>query len=272
MKKTSVFLFTLMAAVFCGPKSPAQVSVIGELTQEKETRPGDRYEGTILVKNDTKEPQEAKIYQTDYLFKYDGTNEYGEPGSAPRSNASWIGFSPSYLTLPPEGSVEVSFTVTVPLNAQGHPLIGTYWSMLMVEGIAQGSPESSAHRKKGEMGIQQTIRYGIQIVSHIAQTGTKKIEFLDTKLVAKPEGGRILQVDIENTGDIGVRPEMYAELFNEKGASQGRFPGVRYRIYPGTSVRQIIDLSTVPAGTYKVMVVVDAGGDDVYGAQYTLKF
>jgi len=267
MRKIFICFGTLLAISFCTKPSPGQVSVIGELTQERETQPGDHYEGTILVKNDTKEPQEAKVYQTDYLFKFDGTNEYGE-----RSNAPWIEFSPSSLSLPPEGSIEVNYTVTVPQNQKGNPLVGTYWSMLMVEGIAKGSPESSAHPKQGEMGIQQTIRYGIQIVSRIAHTGTKKIEFLDTKLVARPEGGRILQVDIGNTGDIGLRPEMYAELFNEKGASQGKFPGVRYRIYPGTSVRQMIDLTTVPAGTYKVMVVVDAGGDDVYGAQYTLKF
>jgi hypothetical protein len=34
----------------------------------------------------------------------------------------------------------------------------------------------------------------------------------------------------------------------------------------------MIDLSNVSVGTYKAMVVVDAGGDDVYGAEYTLKF
>lgn len=272
MRKASVCFGTLLAISFLGFQSLSQVSVIGELTQEKDTRPGERYEGTILVKNDTNEPQEAKIYQTDYLFKCDGTNEYGEPGSAERSNAPWIEFSPSYLNLPPQKSLEVNYTVTVPQNLKGHPLVGTYWSMLMVEGVAHGSPESLLHPKKGEMGLTQTIRYGIQIVSHIAQTGTKKIDFLDAKLVSRPDGGRTLQVDVANTGDIGLRPEMYAELFNDKGVSQGRYAGVRYRIYPGTSVRQMIDLTAVSAGTYKVLVVVDAGGDDVYGAQYTMKF
>jgi hypothetical protein len=174
--------------------------------------------------------------------------------------------------LPPLASAEVSYSVTVPQDSGSHHLIGTYWSMLMVEGIAREAPGSSPERKKGEMGIRQTIRYGIQIVSRIVQTGAKKIDFLDTKLVSNPEGGKMLQVDVANTGDIGVRPEMYAELFNEKGASQGKFPGVRYRIYPGTSVRQMIDLSTISPGTYKVLVVVDTGDNDVYGAQYTLKF
>ncbi len=146
--------------------------------------------------------------------------------------------------------------------------------MMMVEGIAKGSAESAAQKdpKKTQMGISQTIRYGIQIASHITQNATKKISFVDTKLLPKDKGKRFLQVDIQNDGDLWIRPDVYVELFDDKGVSKGKFPGVRYRLYPGTSVRQMIDLSTVGAGKYKAIVVVDAGGEDVYGAEYTLKF
>lgn len=264
----------LSALVVLSFTAQAQISVIGELSQDREGRPGGKYEGVIIVKNDTNDPQEAKVYQTDYLFYSNGTNNYGDPGTMPRSNAKWVRFSPSYLTVPPQGMVSVNFTVTVPSNIDGKNLVGTYWSMLMVEGIAKGSAESTAPKdpKKAQMGISQTIRYGIQIATHIAGTGTKQINFLDAKMITKAEGGKFLQVDIENTGDLGLRPDVYVELFDDKGASIGKYPGVKYRIYPGTSVRQMIDLTSVTSGTYKAVVVVDAGGDDVYGAQYTLKF
>ena len=72
----------------------AQVSIIGELSQDKDALPGDVYTGTIVIRNDTNEPQEAKVYQTDYTFQFNGTNNYGEPGLLPRSNAKWIAFSP----------------------------------------------------------------------------------------------------------------------------------------------------------------------------------
>ena len=266
-------LIMIQVAILVGQMN-AQVSVIGELSQEKEAQPGETYEGVIIVKNDTNEPQEAKVYQTDYLFYYNGTNNYAEPGSTPRSNARWVTFSPSFVTLRPQSTAAINYTVTVPQNTGAKKLAGTYWSMLMIEGIERGSAESSLplENKKSHMGIRQTIRYGLQIVSHIAHTGIKKIAFLETKLVSKKEGGRFLQVDIENTGDIGLRPDVYVELFDEKGVSKGRFSGVRYRMYPGTSVRQMIDLSTVPGGNYKALVVVDAGGDDAYGAQYNFTF
>ena len=250
----------------------AQVSVIGELSQDKDVRPGETYDGIITVRNDTDVPQDAKIYPTDYLFRFDGTNDYGSPGSHTRSNAKWVTFSPSYLTIPPLSTMTVNYTVTVPAAADGKPLVGTYWSMLMVEGIPKTSPEASGAKKKDEMGIMQTIRYGIQVASTITQTGAKKINFIDTKLITPEKGRRVLQVDIENTGEIGMRPEVYVELFDQQGVSRGKYFGTRNRLYPGTSVRQNIDLSAVQQGTYKALVVVDAGGEDIFGAQYTLKF
>jgi hypothetical protein len=168
----------------------------------------------------------------------------------------------------------VNYTITVPKETDTNKLVGSYWSMLMVEGIQKGSAESSLPPKdaKAQMGIMQTIRYGIQLVTTILQTGTKKIQFNSTKIIKKEDDKRILQIDIENIGEIAMRPDVYVELFNEQGASLGKFPGVKFRIYPGTSVRQSIDVSSVAQGTYKALVVVDAGGDDVFGSQYTLKF
>lgn len=272
MPKTPLFV-TLLLVVAC-MAATAQVSVIGELSNDKEARPGERYEGSISVRNDSNEPQEVKIYQTDYLFFRDGSNTYGDPGSIARSNAKWISFNPSFVNVPPQSVVAINYTVTVPPESETMKLVGSYWSMLMVEGIAKGSAESAAQKdpKKTQMGIRQTIRYGIQIATHIAQTGTKKVNFVDTKLIPNEQGKRYLQVDVENDGDIWIRPEVFVELFDEKGTSKGKFSGVRYRMYPGTSVRQMIDLTSVQAGTYKALVVVDAGGDDVYGAEYTLKF
>lgn len=251
----------------------SQVTVIGELSQERQVSPGATYEGAITVRNDLDEPQEARIYQTDYLFRFDGSNEYGEPGSVPRSNAQWIAFNPSYLVIPPKSTMAVSYTVTVPKTWKGGELIGTYWSMIMVEGIDKGSPESALPREnvRAQMGIRQTIRYAIQIITNIGETGSPNIGFLGPKLVTRDDGRRVFQIDLENTGDRGVRPDVYVELFNEKGVLQGKFPGTSMRLYPGTSVRQMIDLTEVPKGTYRALVVVDADGDDIIGAQYTLK-
>ncbi len=271
MNRISCLFLSLLLVSLLPDSVRPQISVIGELSQDKEARTGETYEGVILVKNDSNAPQEVKVYQTDYLFFSNGVNNYGEPGSHPRSNAAWVTFSPSFLTVPPQATIPINYIVQVPKDSGARKLTGTYWSMMMIEGIPKGSPESSGARR-AEMGITQTIRYGIQIATHVAKTGTRKIDVKDAKIVTKEDGARAFQFDLENTGDIGLRPDVTLELFNDKGASIGTFPGVRYRTYPGTSVRQSIDVTKVPRGTYKALVIVDAGADEISAWEYPVKF
>ena len=250
-----------------------QISVIGELSYDRQVKPGEVYEGSLTLRNESDVPQEAKVYQTDYLFHADGTNLYADPGSTPRSNAKWITFSPSDVVLPPHATAPVTYRVSVPRDSLG-TLQGSYWSMLMIEGIPSGSPESSLpqDRAKKVMGIIQSIRYGVQIASHVEHSGKKEIRFMDAKLVQGNEGGKVFQLDIENIGNVGMRPDVRVELYNQQGDLKGKYAGIKYRLYPGTSTRQLIELDKDLQGDYKALVIVDDGGDDIFGAQYTLEF
>ena len=269
--KTLCTLFLLACPVL---QAAAQVSIIGDLSQDREARPGQTYDGSILVKNDSHDPQQARVYQTDYLFSYDGTNNYADPGTTPRSNARWVTFSPSFIVVPPQGTAAINYTVVVPESLGRAAPAGSYWSMLMVEGVPGDAPESSLRPKneRPELGLRQTLRYGIQIATHIAGTGKRSVKFLGARLMKVGGVGTVLQVDVENNGTLWFRPEVYVEIFDAQGGSRGKYAGQKFRMYPGTSVRQQIDLHTIPAGKYKALVVVDAGGDDVFGAQYMLEF
>jgi hypothetical protein len=266
-------LHLILPALLLVPMAHGQVAVMGELSHDRQAYQGETYEGVIVLRNDSDEPHEAKVYQTDYLFSHDGTNAYDVPGSTDRSNAHWITFSPAHVVVPAHGTAEIAYTVTVP-PIDIATLVGSYWSMIMVEGIRKGSPESSlrSEERDQQMGIRQIVRYGVQIATHITGSGMKSVTFLDAKLVRGEEGAPLMQVDIGNNGDLGMRPEVFVELFDQGGSSMGKFAGVRYRIYPGTSIRQQIFLQGVPSGTYKALVVIDDGNDDVFGAEYTLEF
>lgn len=260
---TTWFFCLLLASV-----AEAQVSVVGDLTHETEVKVGESYSGVIFIRNGGEEPEEVKVYQTDYLFFCDGRNTYGEPGETPRSNAEWIRFSPILLVIPPQTTSLVNYVVQVPND---ETMVGTYWSMFMVEGTAEGSPEAEKPEAgKVKLGIAQVFRYGIQIVTHIGDTGARELKFLNTKLL-KEEGRRILQVDVENVGERWLRPILWAELYDRSGSYIGKFEAGKLRTYPTTSVRYRIDLSQVPEGEYQAMVVADCGGDDLFGATYKLE-
>lgn len=269
-KITTIFL-TLLLFLLIPYVAEAGVAIVGELAHERKARVGESYQGIIFIRNSSEQPQEAKVYQTDYLFFFDGRNIYGEPGQMKRSNAKWIHFSPKQLTIPANEVSQVNYTINVPVD---EVLVGTYWSILMVEEISESPPEAIGD-EKGEptLGIRQVIRYGIQMVTHIGDAGVRRLEFLKTRLLREKEG-RILQVDIENTGERLLRPFLWAELYDEKGSHIGRFEGGKFpiRIYPETSVRYRVDLTQVPKGTYKTLVVADCGGEDIFGVTYTLEF
>ena len=241
-------LFVLLAACLwwlLAGSAYGGISIRGGLTHERTVRPGETYEGVVTIVNTDSPEREVRIYQTDYRFTCDGRYFYDEPGRNLRSNAQWIDFSPRTVIVPPRGTVDVSYTVTVPETAD---LVGTYWSVLMVEVAGTGAARSRPEKPETiSLGISQVIRYGIQLVNHISDTGERRLGFLDTRVLRAGES-RTLEVDLENAGERWLRPLVWAELYDDNGVFMGRFEGGTLRIYPGTSARYKMDLSDVPGG------------------------
>jgi hypothetical protein len=266
MKRAATIAFLFLAAAALPAR--AQISVVGAGVEERQARAGESYSGTVRLRNDGAEAAEARLYLTDYAFAADGSTRYGPAGSSPRSNAGWVTFTPSHVRIAPGTEATVGYTVTVPAGEKA----GTFWSMLMVEGIARGAPESTAVAARGtraEMGVRPTIRYGVQIATTLG-AGERRADFAGTRAVGT-EGGKRIELDVVNSGEVAYRPELSIELYDESGAAVKTFSSRRGLLYPGTSLRQSFDLGALPAGTYQALVTADTGGDEVFGAQYRLK-
>lgn len=264
------FLLALLTAV--AGAAPAQVVVRSALSDDRTVPPGEVYVGTVVVANGTDEVQQAKVYQTDYAFRADGSNSYDTPGTSPRSNAGWVEFSPRALTLAPGETVQVQYRVTVPAKVGEEVPVGTYWSMLMVEGIPRSSAESTlGDDTTPHYGVRQVTRYGVQIATHLLGSERPTIGFQQVRLQTSESGGRVLEVDLENQGELFAQSTLWVELYAQDGTAQGRRDGTSTRLYPGTSVRQQVDLSDLTPGQYEALIVVDSGEENVVGAQYTLE-
>ena len=139
----------------------------------------------------------------------------------------------------------------------------------MVEGDEEKSASEAAKPEEIGLGIKQLFRYGLQVVTHIGDTGKRSIKFVSTKLLKK-DNSTVLQVDVENTGQRWLRLNLKSELYDKDGKSAGIFEGGKLRTYPQTSVRFQIEYKDVSPGQYKALVIADGGGNDVFGANYTL--
>jgi hypothetical protein len=261
------------AALLLGLLAPgaaqAGVQVEGTLSRQHVLLPGQQAEGTIPVRNNSDQPVVVKVYQTEYRSNAEGRAWYEDPGTAgyPRSNSSWITFSPRLVTLAPQQRLYISYTVQVPERPD---LIGTYWSTLMIE--PQGAPVTpvQAQDRKTVVGITNIFRFCVQMIVHLGDTGARELAFAD-KRVRTLEGRRVLEIDLANPGQRSLSPLMWAEFHAQDGALALRAETHRRRIYPDCSARFTMDISALAPGPYEVLAVADNGDESVFGARYTLE-
>lgn len=261
--------FILLGATFS--PATAQISVRSQLSHDQTVIPGEQYSGAIVVRNDSDKPQQAKVYQTDYMFQSDGSNYFGDPGTLERSNASWIEVAASQVVVPPRSSIEVTYRVNVPDQISDTVPSGSYWSIIMVEGIPEASPENLENElPENTYGVLQVTRYGVQVASHFEDGHGAALTITESQLTKADDTEATLNLAVRNDGSMLVRPDMWVELYAADGTAVGRMDGQKSRLYPGTSVTQRIKLGKLDPGAYRALVIMDAGEEDVFGAEFTL--
>lgn len=264
MKKLNSFIWLVILLLFSTNIS-ASVEVLGSLKHTLKGNPGDIIKGEIKIQNNDTTPQEVRIYQTDLLYNLDENTFYDEPESHKRSNAKWIQFSPKTVVLKAKEVRSIQYEITIP---SVDSIKGTYWSVLMVEGVAPIDPN-----KTGDMSIRTVTRYAVQMITEMNNKGTGVLKFLEPTLVKDLDKKLFLAVDLTNTGDHYISPEVSVELFDEQGESIGILTAPKKGLFPTTSARFKINLDGVPSGkTYKAMIVAAGLDEDVFGLEYTLYF
>ena len=263
MKICRLFFF-LPLFIFLPLISTASVEVLGSLKHIHNGKPGDVIKGEIKIQNNDNIDQEVKVYQTDLLYNLQDNTFYDEPGSHKRSNAHWIQYSPKSVILKAKEVRIIQYEITLP---QIDTLKGTYWSVLMVEGVVPIDPN-----QKGDLSIRTVTRYAIQVVTEIADKGKGSLKFMEPILIK--EGEKLfLAIDLINNGDHYISPDVSIELFDEKGKSVKVINALKKGLYPTTSTRFRFDLEGIPGGkTYQAMIVAAGLENDVFGLEYTLFF
>jgi hypothetical protein len=261
-------LFGSLILILAAHGAYAEITVLGGLTREITAGSGERIEGTIELANNGDEVAHVDIYQTDYMFFADGRTSYDKPGSTFRSNAEWLSLSPSRVAVPAKGTASIYYQLTVPDNPG---LNGSYWSIVMIEPVSNVRiPKISEKAGEISMGIRTVVRYAIQIITNMGESGTSSIQVTGNRLLNE-NGKTMLEMDIENNGERWLSPTVWAELYGKNGTYIGRFEGERKRIMPSCSVRHRLALAEVPKGSYTVLMIADNGDDRVFGTAYEVR-
>ncbi len=244
--------------------SYSSIEVEGSLRHIHKGIPGDTYSGEIKITNNSDIEQEVRIYQTDLLYNYEDFTYYDDPVSHNRSNANWIQYSPKTTVVKGKSTMYIQYEVTIP---KSDTLVGTYWSVIMVEGVMPIDPN-----QPGQVNINTVTRYAVQIVTELDNKGVGDLQFLEPTLIT--EGDKLfLAIDIENDGQHYIVPDVSIELFNGAGESVKVINAPKKGLFPTTSTRFRFDLEGLKEETTYQTVIVAAGKDeDVFGLEYTLYF
>lgn len=243
--------------------SQANIVILNGLTHENVTPAGSSYRGTIQLQNTASNERNVRVYQRDYWFSHTGETKHDPAGTLERSNAGWITFNPELLTLQPNEIASIDYEVTVPQNDL---LSGTYWSVIMVEGI---TPADTTNHARG-VTIKTAIRYAVQMITTIGNTGTSDIQFLGLEL-AKNGDINELNIVIENTGERILKPETSIEIFDQSGISAGIFKADPKKTFPGTSVKITLVLEGIKPGNYTGVLVADCDEDHIFGTNVSFE-
>ncbi len=135
----------ILAFLICPVLGRAQVGITNGLTQEKVCKPGEAFQSFITLRNYGATPEEVRIYQTDYSFTFDGKSFYDPPGKAARSNAAWITPGHKQMTIAGSSQVDLRYAAKVPDDPS---LVGTYWSVIMVEVLPKAQASSRTPLKR----------------------------------------------------------------------------------------------------------------------------
>lgn len=255
--------FLIIAAIFIPSVSAANIIVLNGLTHENQVQPGETYRGTIQVQNASEGNKSVRVYQRDYSFSYTGESNHDPAGTLERSNAAWMSVNPELIDLEPNEIATIDFEVEVPAS---EPLTGSFWSVIMVEGIV---PPDTSDYSSG-VTINTAIRYAVQIITNIGETGTSDLEFIGMEL-DEQEDSALLYVALENTGERMLRPGLALELFDEEGNSVGIVRAARRKTYPGTSVLISLELKGIKPGNYTGVLVADCDDDHVFGTNVSFE-
>ena len=263
-------LFICIAAAVWNASASA-VLLEGSFFRLHTVQPGDIVDGMVTLRNISSNPETVRFFLLDRLNDARYGRRYMEPAELERSNAPWIDLGQREVTIAPGQQFNLIYRIQVP---DDESLSGTYWSALMIEpqpAEQEVNVEDSESDKSFTVMIQHVIRQEVMLVTNIGSSGSRQVNFLEPQLRTSDDGTLIFEVLVENKGERLLNPNIWLELYDESGRVVGRFQNDQPRIYPGAALRQSFGLGSLKVGTYLALVIVDEGGEDVFGARYTLQ-
>jgi hypothetical protein len=254
---TLVVLLTVLVATpsaFAQPGTPAPATPGADAGPEFVIRPADGVDGdfftveaeagttnelTAVLGNADDEPLSLRTYANDAVPIINGGFAIADEDTPAIGTATWIDYPAETFDFAPGEGVERRFTVTIPADTAP----GQY-----IAGVALQTAEPL--EVEGTSLFNQIIRKSVAVF--IIVPGPESPAFsLGEPVLITGEGAPRIDIPVENTGNVLVRPQGDIILRNDAGETVVNAPVAMGSVYAGTATLLSVPLVTaLPDGDY----------------------
>jgi hypothetical protein len=198
---------------------------------------------TALIANTGEVVQYLRTY-TNNAFTADGGGfgaaEYGTP---PNDVTSWLNYPEETFTIEPGQGIERTFSIKVPEGTAP----GQYITAVAAE-------DADVSAVEGSENFTQRLRYVVPVFITVPGETTAGFTVGDITLTVESDV-ILVQIGLENTGDVRVRPEGTVDLLDHDGNLIVSFPVTMESIYAHEATTLTLGAAgVIPSGTYQVQV------------------
>ncbi len=267
MKPTPLWVL-ISLFMLCVLAVPTRAEIgVSTLGMDIELAPGESFNGSILVTNNSDQPATVQISLRDFEWDIDGNVQILPAGTLSRSLAHYITFFPAEFTLPARKGMAQPVRVIVSLPQQ---VSGPHWAMLSIRQVTTDQEEPPP-MQDDERVVQATIglSFGVQI-RQVDPTRIVRDGRITDAQVLLPEGNQPLRVntEFENIGTTFLRVTGEVRFINARGEIVTRVGIAPFRVLPGGKRRvEAPLLQPLPSGDYIALAVLDFGGDFLVAGQ-----
>ena len=192
--------------------------------------------GIYTVVNSANEPLCVKVEPEDWLKQRTGV------GSLPVED--WLTVTPMEFDIEPQGVTEVEYAIAPPASYKGELIAMVFFA--------------AAVPTEGAFDI--TSRFGVSIYAAVEGTITLACN-IDNIKVKNSGKGIIFTMDLENQGNVHLRPTGYIDVAGEDGTRDRVTIERGFPVYPGSKLNYAIrwKKKDVPPGRYEANLKVDYG-------------
>ncbi len=229
--KTSLILVVLSAAQLWA----SDILVRNGHLLEQQSQPGNAYVGTLSIRNTSDAPLAIHLSLADAVLDSGQEIRFRPRGSMARSNGNWIHLDRSDLTVLPQQTEHITYSVRIPSTSAS----GSYWSAIRISNAGDDPSKD--------------IETEVLVVTHVGE-GQGRLEIVESYLSS---AGESLTADIlvSNTGNRLIQPRLWVDLYDIDDTHIRRFDAAGALVFPGATTVTQIPLEGLKLGQYKAIVV-----------------